>query len=472
MKTWKKVASMLLAAAMTTSFAACGAGGGNDDGGGNIPTGNKQLATRYATAISDAMEAKSVKLTGSLAFSATEYYYVEGTTTVDPNLTVLDEATAIAVEIVISEDTEGYAMQMKMDLQDGVGEDAARLTSEMILKGQYLYSRSYIPGAGADTLWGCEDLGIPMDVETIVETELGVDWAVIEEMLGAQEIKDATSAAREALVNGIYTQLENGGMVDNSLAIEVNFAPFINGWIEYINSVDETTKTLGVFVDEVLAKAGVPISYAVLLDTIAAFSEKTVPEAIDTLDAMLVENGTTLQATLDAVLDSELLEMILANAGADADVIAQIKLLTVADIKAQFEGVTVHDMMNAILASANEEGSMGEDPWTSVLQLLMAAKDATLEEMGIEMPNIPATLNDLTVGGSISFNAAGTAVTAISVGCNLEVKVEFGGETSASGSEGLPGYGVAAFEVNLAFAEFSSSAVVISAPAANQIAAE
>ncbi len=470
MKTWKKVASMLLAAAMTTSFAACGGAGGGNDDGGNSPSGNKQLAARYVDAISDAMEAKSVKLTGSLSVSAIEYYYAEGTTTVDTSLTVQDESETISVEIVISEDTDGYAMKMKaqMSMEDQYG--SAESFSEMILKGQYLYSRSYDePEAAAETLWIAQDLGMPVNIETIVEAELGVDWAVIEEMLGVQEIKDATAAAREALVNGFYTQLENGALVDNTLAIDMNFAPFINGWVEYINSVDATTKTLGTFVDEVFAKAGVPLTYAVLLDTISAFSEQTVPEAIDALDAMLVENGTSLQATLDAVLESELFEMVLTNAGVEADAIAQIKTLTVADIKAQFDGVTVHDMLNSILASADEEGSMGEDPWAQVLQLLMAAKDATLEDMGLELPKIPASFDDLTVGGSITFNDAGTAVTGISAGVNLEMRVEFDGTTGASGSAGLPGYGIAAFEVNVAFAEFSSSTVAISVPAADQI---
>ncbi len=482
MKSWKKVASMLLAATMLTPFAACG--GGGDDSTPDALT-NAQIAANYVDALEKAMEAKSVKLTGEFALTATEYYYAEGTTTVDPAKTHVDEAQSIAFEMVISEDTEGYALKVKATMEETDETGTMTITGETIIKGQYAYSRLYTDDA-TDVLWNKEDIGMPLDVETIVETQFGVDWATVEEMLGLKEITDATNAAKEALVNGFYTQLEAGAVKDNKVSIEVDMAGFVNGWIEYLNAVDESTMKFGAFVDATAAKAGIPFTYATFVDSLSAFSEKTVAEAIDILDDTLEEGyGMTLQQAKDALLETEIADMLFTQTGMDADSVAAIKAMTIDQIKAEFAELTVHQMMNQIIASsqaesspeggdavAQTEGTEEADPWTEALQMLAAMEEMTLADMGISIPMIPASANALSFGGSITFNNDGTAVTGMSFGADVAIKVEFDEETGASGTLNQPGYGLAEISVSLAVSEFSDSTVAIQAPAESEIMQE
>ena len=482
MNSWKKVASMLLAATMLTPFAACG--GGGDDSSSPEPLTNAQIAANYVDALEKAMGAKSVKLTGELNLTATEYYYTAGTTTVDPSKTVVDENQSIAFEMVISEDTEGYALKMKATMEQTAETVTNSMASEMIIKGQYMYNRNYV-GDATGVLWNKQDLGMPLDVETIVETQFGVDWATVEEMLGVKEITDATNAAKEALVNGFYTQLEAGAIKDNKVSIEVNMADFVNGWIEYLNAVDESTMKFGAFVDATAAKAGIPFTYATFVDNLAAFSEKTVAEAIGILDDTLEEGyGMTLQEAKDALLATEIADMLFTQMGLDAATVAEIKAMKIEDMTAQFADVTVHQMMNQIIASSQAEsapeggdavvqtGDTQADPWAETLQMLVAMKDVTLADMEISIPTIPASANDLTLKGAIAFNNDGTAVTGMSFGADVAIKVEFNEETGANGTLDQPGYGLAEITANFAISEFSASTVAVAAPAENEIASD
>ena len=474
MKSWKKVASMILAATMLTPFAACGDKGGDSSTPETLT--NAQLAANYANAISKTMEeTKSLKLTGAFSLKATEYYYADGTTTVDPSKTHVDQAQSVAFEAIISEDADGYALKLKATMEQTDVSGTMSMTGEAIVKGQYAYTRSYMGEAGGS--WTKEDLGMALDVETIVETQLGVDWEVIEEMLGVKEIADATSAAKQALVNGFYNQLEAGAIKDNQVSFEINFAPFVSEWIEYINSVDESTMKFGAFVDATAAKAGIPFTYATFVDSLAALSEKTVAEAIDILDASMQEGaGMSLQEMKDALLATEIADVFFAKTGMDAETVAAIKAMTIADVKAQFADLTVHEMMNQIMASAQQgeaepiTDDTQADPWAETLQMLVAMKDVTLEQMEIALPTIPATANDLTLFGAIAFNQNGTAVTSVSFGADVELKVEFGAETGAAGTANQPGYGLAEISASFAMSEFSTSVVAVQAPAANEIA--
>ena len=478
MKSWKKVASMLLAATMLTPFAACG--GGGDDSSTPETLTNAQIAANYVDALEKAMEAKSVKLTGELSLTATEYYYTAGTTTVDPSKTYVDQKQSIAFEMVISEDAEGYALKMKANMSETDVVGTQSMTGEMIIKGQYMYNRNYV-GDATGVLWNKQDLGMPLDVETIVATQFGVDWATVEEMLGVKEITDATNAAKEALVNGFYTQLEAGAIKDNQVSVEINLASFVNGWIEYLNAVDESTMKFGAFVDATAAKAGIPFTYATFVDNLAAFSEKTVAEAIGILDDTLEEGyDMTLQEAKDALLATEIADMLFAQM--DAETVAQIKAMTIEQIKEQFADVTVHQMMNQIIASSQAEsapeggdavaqtGDTQADPWAETLQMLVAMKDVTLADMEISIPAIPASANDLTLKGAIAFNNDGTAVTGMSFGADVAIKVEFNEETGANGTQNQPGYGIAEITASFAMSEFSASTVAVQAPAANEIA--
>lgn len=460
MKTWKKVTSMLVAATMVGSFAACG------DKGGDEPD-NTQLSKNYAAAVSNTLEsAKSVKLTASMSLVQSE------TPIGGQTITMNGVAT---MEIIISEDTEGYSLSMKAVADDGEEKNIA----EMILKGQYMYGRAYTDGT-QDVKWMKEDIGFPIDLETIVEEFTDMPWATVEEFLALQEIADIKAQAQEMFAQSLYQQLEAGKAENGIVSVNVDYASFFNGWVSYLDSVDESKTTLGQFFDATAAKAGLMMTYDGLVNGLSAFASKTVGEAVDILNAYAQENyNKTLQQLKDELTQGELADLLFVDVlQLTAEQIQTIKDLQISDLTASVKDMKVSEFINAMMASQEPEAEASpanEDlPATdtepvdyvqNVLAQMAAMKNQTLEALGLSIQEIPVTANKLAFNGSLSFNADGTALIGMSFGANVDINVElFSDETGEKYADGK-----AAVNFQFAISEFSTSTVTINAPAADQI---
>ena len=460
MKGWKKVTSMLVAATMVGSFAACG-----DKGGDKLD--NTQLSQNYAATLSDALEnTKSVKITAQATVLQSEAY----------NGSIKKNEAALTMEAVISEDDEGYSLGLKAIAQ----ENGEKAVAEMILKGQYMYSRTYEEG-DEDAMWSKEDLGFPIDVEVIVEEYMDFPWATVEELLASQEISDIKAQAQEAFATSLYQQLEAGKAQDGVVSVSVDFKNFFNGWVNYLNGIDESKTTLEQFFNATALKAGFVISYEEVLNGLSAFANKTVGEAVEILEAYAQDNyNKTLQQLKDDLMQSEFAEVLFVDVlQLTNEEIDEIKALQIADLIGEVEQMTVAEFIDA-MATATEpdvevkpmseeapevDGEENETETESFVQSMLAQmaamKNATLEELGLSVQELPYRVDALAFKGSVSFNEDGTDLMGISFGGDVDLY-----RTFDAAQERWVRLAVSfQFEVS----SFSKSTVAINAPAADQI---
>ena len=271
MKTWKKAASMLMAATMVGSMAACGTPP-------EEPLTNTQLATNYAETLNKTLEeTKSLKISASVDITATGRFFGADGETFDETKTTVSR-TAGSFEIVLSQDAQGeYSMQMTAQMQSTEGDDKETMIFEAIVVGQYAYTRDYIAEITTTELWEKTDMGASLNIEMLASQMLGMPWSDIEDMFNANEFVQMQVSANQALVSNLYAMLEAGQITNGAVNATLDITDEVEGWVEYINGVDETTKTVGTFIDETAAKLGMPISYATIVDEIARSGEKTVP---------------------------------------------------------------------------------------------------------------------------------------------------------------------------------------------------
>ena len=484
MKTWKKVASMLMAATMVGSIAACD--GGNDDPP-EEPLTNTQLATNYADTLNKTLEeTKSLKITASVDVTATERYFGADGETFDETMTTV-EKMAGDFELVLSQDAEGtYSVQMKAEMLQGEGEEQQTMVFEAIVVGQYAYTRDYIATENATTeLWEKADMGVSLNIETLASQMLGMPWADIEYLFNANEFVQMQTSVNQALVSNLYAMLEAGQITNGAVNATLDITDDVEGWVEYINGIDETTKTVGAFIDETAAKLGMPISYATIVDEIARSGAKTVADMIDILDAFAEEQlGMTLQQLKDTLVNSDFAAKLMEKMQVPADEIAASKELKIADLKTQeFATMTVQQLFDSFMASqqpettTTEEGDevQPESAWTSFVATLDAMKTAKMADMGIMLPELPIdSVEEIAFTGGLQFNDKGTALTAFNFGAGINLNIAISESVENAGESVIvqTGVGNADIDFTLTVAEFSTTTVVITPPAADQIAAD
>ena len=488
MKSWKKVASMLLAATMLTPFAACGDKGGDSTPDDSTPTGDlvaSEAAKKYVQAVNSTLEStKSLKITAGIQGVATTMdmnRQVEGVENID-----------MSAEIVISEDANGaYALSLKAEMTEGdVEEENETRVAEAILGGQYLYTRTYEADGTALPLWTKQDIGMPVDVEEIVETQMGIAWENIEAILGTKEVVDFQNAMDEAFAFSIEEIINTGKVENGTLSMEVDFASFIMDWVNYIEAIDGN-KTLETFVNETAAKAGLPITYATLVNDASTFVSKTAADAVQILDDFAKTNfGKSLEEVKNEFAETEFLAAVMKAAGlSDQEIaanVATIKATTIESLKTQYQldQITMKDLINSVIASAsaqpepaNEEVEAPAEPVDYVGQILTnltQMKDVPISELGIANVEVPITLKELKVGGALSFNADNTALTGISYSAKVDMDVDIF-EVIGNGDQSVQqhtGIGNAVISMNVSIAQFSTSIVSINVPAENEIASD
>ena len=462
MKTWKKVASMLMATTMVGSIAACN---GNPP---EKPLTNKQLATNYAETLNKTLEeTKSLKITASFDLTATARHYGADGKTFDESLTKAGKKSG-EFELVLSQDAQGtYSLKMKAEME-GQGEYEQEVSVyEAIVVGQYAYVRGYVGEDATTVLWEKSDMGVSLNVETLASQMLGMPWSDIEELFNANEFAQMQASANQQLVSSLSEMLEAGKITNGAVNASLDLTDDVQGWIDYINGIDETKTTVAAFVDGTAAKLGMPISYATIVDEIAKSGEKTVADMIDILDAFAEEElGMTLQQLKDELVNSDFASKLMEEMQMPADQVEMIKALKIEDLKAQeFATMTVQQLFDGMMA---EDAGM---TWESLVEALVAMKTATMAQMGMVMPELPIeSVEKIAFTGGLQFNDKGTALTAFNFGAGVSLNIPIMSYTDGVLTQ-IIGLGNLAINFALTVAEFSTTAVVITPPAADQIEA-
>ena len=447
MKTWKKAASMLMAATMVGSMAACGTPP-------EEPLTNTQLATNYAETLNKTLaETKSLKISASVDITATGRFFGADGETFDETKTTV-EKMAGDFELVLSQDAQGtYSVQMKAEMQQGEGEEQQTMVFEAIVVGQYAYTRDYIATENATTeLWEKADMGASLNIEMLASQMLGMPWSDIEDMFNANEFVQMQVSANQALVSNLYAMLEAGQITNGAVNATLDITDEVEGWVEYINGVDETTKTVGAFIDETAAKLGMPISYATIVDEIARSGEKTVADMIDILDSFAEQQlGMTLQELKDELVNSDM------------------------TVQQLFDSFVASQQPEPTTAEEVPEDTQPESAWISFVETLNTMKAVKMAEMDMILPEIPIeSVEKIAFTGGLQFNDKGTALTAFNFGVGINLNIAITESVEDAGEDVVVQIGVGNADINFAltFAEFSTTAVVIAPPAADQIATD
>lgn len=484
MKIWKKLACLALCTTMSLSaFAACGESGGGKETEAQRRENAQASAKKYVQTVSDTLEnAKSFNVSGKMEVQAKEEMFVEGTTTVDPTQTD-EERMFFYLDVTLTQDGENnVALQMtakseEVEIEAGSVEYSYQMVMEAIVKDGYSYTRDYIISSDmtaaekeeAKGLWYKEEITLPEEVSSI-------DAELFNSLLGAKEVKEFAAQIFGDAQEIIAEKFFNGEVAGGEVSWKQNFAPDFNEVVAFIESIDESKDTLGGVINKVLAEITDNVTVEGILTKVKESKTMTVAEAMTAIDVELAKQGTSLQGVYDAIVNSEVVNLILTEAGATAEDLTAIKAFMIEDVKTQYGAMTLGEVFNMLVTMMNGESEVVEpvDYFDEVVGMAEAALAATLEDLGIELPAFEGVqFNDMTIDTGLKLNAAGDHLEKLYLSLDLDVRA---GVTSydydaATGKDVivLVGYQYLVLNADLEISQFSSSTVVINAPAADQI---
>ena len=472
MKIWKKIACLALCATMSLgTFAACG-----QENGGGKETEAQRLekaqasAKKYVQTVSDTLEnAKSFHISGKVNAKTTEGFDGE----VDEEMQV-----SLCLDITLTQDGDSFAMQMtakseEVEIEFGSIDYSYQMINEAIIKDGYVYSRSYVVSSDMTSeeleatkgLWYKEEITMPEEISSL-------DINFVNSLLNATEIKELSAkilgGAQEILVEKFF----NGDAANGKVAWTKNIAPDINEVVAFIESIDETKDTLGDVLNRTLAEITDNLTIENILAKVKEYKDKTVAQALTEIDAELAKKDTSLQGIYDKIVNSEVVNLLLTQFGMDAESVAQMKAFKIEELKTAYGEMTLGDVVNMIMEMYYGEGEEPIDYASQVIAMLEAALDTTLEELGVEMPDLSMLqVNNMTIDTGLQLNSAGNALEKLYLSVDVDVKETYTG-LAIDEDRGMFGYTKFyqyVISADLEIYSFSSSTVVINAPAADQV---
>jgi hypothetical protein len=193
----------------------------------------------------------------------------------------------------------------------------------------------------------------------------------------------------------------------------------------------------------------------------------------------------TLQELKDELVNSDFAAKLMAKMQLPDEQIAAIKALQIEDLKTQeFAAMTVQQLFDSFVASQQPEPTTAEEvsedtqpesAWISFVETLNTMKTVKMAEMNMILPEIPIeSVEEIAFTGGLQFNDKGTALTAFNFGVGINLNIPINDSVEDAGEDVLAQIGVGNADINFAltFAEFSTTAVVIAPPAADQIATD
>lgn len=492
MKIWKKTACLALCTVMSMSvFAGC------DEDNGNSETARREKAQasakKYVDTVSDTLETvKSFSVSGKVTLNVKDEYFAEGTTTVDPELTE-EQKTFFYLDVTVTQDGENnVAMSMtakseQIEIEFGETEIVYQAVMEMIVKDGYGYGREYYVSSDmtdaekeeAKGLWQKEEITMPEEMPP-------VDEAFLNSLLGAKEIKEFSAQLLGGAQDIIAEKFFNDEVAGGKVSFTKNFAGDVNETLAFIESIDESKDTLGTVINRVLAKIDPSITVESIIATAKEYKDKTVALALTEIDAELAKKDTSLQAVYDEIVNSEVLNLILTEAGMPAEYFAQMKALKIDSVKAAYATLTLGELINMLVETANgaeggdavettttEEETVPTDYAGEAITTVETMLGSTLEQLEIEMPDCSAVyMNDLSIDTGLQLNAAGDGLETLYLSVDLDVRAGyyFGNyDENDVYTEVLAGYQYSVLSADLTISSFSESTVTINAPADDQI---
>lgn len=513
MKFWKKTACLALCATMSFGvFAACGetgdnSGNNNGNGGDSEQVRREQAraaAKTYVDTVSDTLEsAKSFKVSGTVVVNVKNETFGEDGKTVDSALTEKNAIT-LYLDVALTQDGEDdVAMEMtakseQVEIEVGETEITYQKVIEVKVKDGFAYGREYMTSSDMTELeleaakgkWDKEEITMPEEMPPI-------DAAFVNQLLNAKELKEFGAQILGGAQEIIAEKFFNGEVANGKVAWSNNFAADINAVITYLESLDESKNTLGDIVDHVLAEIDEGLTVKGILDTVKAYKDKTVAEAFTEIDAELAKKNTSLQGIYDAIVNAEVVGIILAHPaiGMPAENLAQMKAFKLDAIKTEYGTMKLGDVFNMIVEMVNGAGGENSvapvsegaddsltgdtapvDSFAEIIAMVEGTLGMTLQQLEIELPDCSAfKMNDLSVDTGLKLNAAGDGLEDLYL--SLDVGVQHGtykvDDTKTDEvARVLVGYQYIEVSADLKISSFSTSTVTINAPAENEIESE
>lgn len=490
MKIWKKTACLALCTVMSLGvFAGCGEEGENSEATRREKA--QASAKKYVETVSDTLETvKSFNVSGKVNVNVKEEDFIEGTTSVDPAQTEETKMT-FYLDVTLTQDGENnVALSMtakseEMEVEFGETEVVYQSVVEVIVKDGYSYDRTYMISSAMTDAEKEEQKGLWTKAEITLPEEMPpIDSAFVNSLLNAKEIKEfgaqLLGGAQEIITEKFFNDEVAGGKVSWS----ADLAPDFNEVIAFVESIDESKDTLGGVIDKVLAEITDGVTVESILTTVKKYKDTTVAQALTEIDAELAKKDTSLQGIYDAIVNSEVLTIILTEAGMPAESFAQMKAFKIESLKAQFGMMTLGQVVNMIVESMNGEGEYIEPATTDMeesdstdyaseaIAQVEALMGVTLAELEIELPTFLGTqFNEISIDTGLLLNAAGDALEKLYLSVDLDIRAgnvmtEYG-ETGVTHT--LQGYDYLVVSADLTISSFSQSTVVINAPAADQV---
>ena len=504
MKFWKRTACLALGATMSFGvFTACGETG--DNSGDSEQKRREQAraaAKTYVDTVSDTLEStKSFNVSGKVTLGVKDEYFGADGKTIDSALTEEDKM-ALYLDVNLTQDGEdNVAMSMtakseEIEVAVGGKEISYQRVMEIIVKDGFAYGRSYMTDSemSADELAAAKGKWDKAEI-TLPEEMPPIDAAFVNQLLNASELKEFGAQILGGAQEIITEKFFNGEVANGKVAWTKNYAADINAVIAFIESIDETKDTLGDVLNRVLAEIDEDLTVEGILDTVKAYKDKTVAEVFTEIDAELAKKNTSLQGIYDAIVNSEIVTIILAEMDIPVENLVALKAFKLDVIKAQYgtmqldtlvnmavemmKGMSGADSVEPTADDLNDtETDLGdEDYWANAIFMAETALSTTLADLGITMADCSAVvMNDLTIDTGLKLNAEGNGLETLYLSIDFGVRT---GNTDTVYDEVaeeykivLVGYEYSVLSADLTISSFSASTIAINAPAESEIEVE
>ena len=481
MKFWKRATCIATCAMLASgSFVACD----TDDTSKTDRMKNAQLSARnYVTAISSALETvKSFTVSGEIVLNEqTEYFDVDNERNDD---VVESNQIVFSIDATVTQDGDDYAFAATLTNKE-IEKDATvsyESVAEIIIKDGYQYYRDYYlkstmteeEKAAQIPLWTKE----PFEV---TEEYPFLDGGFINQLFNAKEVKEFGAQLMESAQTVLVDKFLANEVKNGEVTWSNNYAQDINALFAYIEGIDETQYTLGQLINTALAEIDPLLTVEGILASIKAYQTKTVGEVLTAIDAELAKKGTSLQGIYDSIVNSEVLAVVLQQAGVTipAETLAAMKAFKVDMLKTQYGAMTVNEAMNLLLVElgvvdAPEEGEEPTDYFAELLNLLEALMGVPLDELDIEMPDVDGiSFNHAIVSAGAKVDMTRKTLQSVFFGVDATVKIpvthyEYD-DAAGKNVETVVGNSVIDIDAKITLSQFKNVATAIQVPADDQV---
>ena len=496
MKIWKKTACIALGAVMSVGmFAGCG-----EDAEAKRREQAQASAKKYVNTVSETLESvKSFNVSGKVTLSQKDEYFLDGTTTVDPEKTE-ESKMFFYLDVTLTQDGEdNVAMLMtakseEIELEVGETEIAYQSVVEIIVKDGYAYNRTYMISSDMTDADKEEAKGLWDKTEITLPEELSfLDAELVTSFINAKEIKELGAQVWEGAQEIIAEKFFNDEVANGKVSWEKDFASDISKVLAFIEGIDESEDTLGSVINQVLAEIDPTLTVESIITTVKSYKNKTIADVMTEIDNELAKKETSLQDIYNKIVNSEILAIILNEVGMPVEEQLAMKNFQVETIKKDYGTMTVGQLVNMVVemlgetggsdsvAPASDETNVDEpvevDYFDEGIAMVEGILATTLAELEIEMPDCSTiAFNKFAVDTGLQLNAAGDGLETLYLSIDADVRtnhsVSIPKENEGGYTEILIGYQYSVLSADLSISSFSSTTATINAPAADKIQAE